>query len=156
MRRTDREVTAEKDIINILDKCKTAALAMAYKDTPYVVPMSYGYELSGDELILYFHCANEGKKIDILRQNNNVCFTVFCEGNPVHSENPCNNSYDYSSVIGNGKAEFIENVSEKCYALEKLFEHQTGQKAKFTDSQVSAVCVFKVTSNNYTGKKYKT
>ena len=137
MRRKDREVSDIKAITDILELCRTASIAMADEQTPYVVPLSYGYELKGDALILYFHCAKEGRKTDILRRNNRVCFTVFCEGEPVQTEIPCNCGYYFSSIIGNGTAQFIEDPDEKRYALGKMFEHQTGKKAEFTRAQAN-------------------
>ena len=40
-------------------------LAMIDKDLPYVVPLSYGYDLGEDGLVLYFRCAKEGRKTEI-------------------------------------------------------------------------------------------
>ena len=77
MRRKDREITDIRTITAILDRCKTACIAMTDGNLPYVVPLSYGYEIEEYTLILYFHCAREGRKLDMLKSNNNVCFTVF-------------------------------------------------------------------------------
>ena len=64
MRRKDRKVEDKKTIISILDTCKTASIAMIDQNTPYVLPLSYGYEQKDDSFILYFHCAKEGRKIE--------------------------------------------------------------------------------------------
>ena len=152
MRRKDREVTDKKEIMGILDSCKTACIAMIDKGMPYVLPLSYGYELNDDALVLYFHCAKEGRKLDILNANNNVCFTIFCEGEPIYSETPCNSGYYYSSIVGNGTVEFIDEVHEKKHALNKMFLRQAGKNVEFTDEQADTVCVFKIVSNTYTGK----
>lgn len=153
MRRKDREVSDIRAITEILALCKTASVAMIEDGTPYLVPLSYGYEMKEDTLILYFHCAKEGRKIDILKRNNRVCFTVFCEGEPVQAEIPCNCGYYYSSIIGNGAAQFIEDPDEKRYALGKMFEHQTEKKVEFTGAQADSVCVFKIVSRDFMGKK---
>lgn len=153
MRRKDREVTAIDDIRAILDSCKTASIAMIDNDIPYVLPLSYGYEFKGESLILYFRSAAEGRKIDVLKANNKVCFSIFSEGKPVYAEIPCNSGYYYSSVIGNGTAKFIEDISEKKYALQKMFEHQSGRRVEFSDEQAETVCVFEVISNVYMGKR---
>lgn len=154
MRRQDRAVTELSEIKNILDRCKTASVAMIDKDIPYVLPLSYGYELQDDgSLVLYFHGAKEGRKIDVLKQNNQVCFTIFSEGEPLHAEVPCDSGYYYASIIGNGVAEFIEDSAEKRFALAKMFERQTGRQVQFTEGQASSVCVFKIVSKDYTGKQ---
>lgn len=153
MRRKDREVSDVRAITEILDQCKTASIAMIEDGTPYVVPLSYGYEMKEGTLTLYFHCAKEGRKTDILNCNNRVCFTVFCEGEPVQTDIPCNCGYYYSSIIGNGTAQFIEDPDEKRYALGKMFEHQAGKKVDFTREQADSVCVFKIVSRDFSGKR---
>lgn len=153
MRRKDREITDIHVITGILDRCKTASVAMMDKDMPYVVPLSYGYEMKEDILVLYFHCAREGRKIDILKCDNRVCFTIFNEGEPLYTDIPCNSGYYYSSIIGNGVAEFIENSVDKRCALNKMFAHQSGKDVEFTETQADSVCVFKIVSKDYTAKQ---
>lgn len=153
MRRKDREVRDIKEIINILEKCKTAHVAMIDNGMPYVVPLSYGYVLENGELTLYFHSAKEGRKIDILKENNKVCFDISCEGEPLHAETPCNSGYYYSSIIGNGQAEFIEDIEESCKALGEMFYCQTGRRVAFTEEQANSVCIFKIISHDFTGKQ---
>ena len=152
MRRKDREVTDIKVITSILDMCKTVSVAMMDEEMPYIVPLSYGYEFKDDSLVLYLHCAKEGRKLDILKRNNKVCFSIFNEGEPLYAQTPCNSGYYYSSIIGNGLAEFIEDADEKRYALKKMFEHQAGQSVEFTKEQAETVCVFQIICNDYTGK----
>jgi len=154
MRRKDREITDIGGIEEILQKCMTCHVAMADGGGPYVVPLSYGYRiLDGDVLELYFHSALEGKKLDMLKRNGRVCFAVAHEGEPIRSENPCNSGYYFSSVIGFGNAVFIDNADERCEALSILHKHQTGTAVKFTPEQARSVCVFKIVSSDFTGKK---
>lgn len=153
MRRKDREVSDSKVITEILDMCKTASVAMVDGNVPYVIPLSYGYEIKDSTLILYFHCAKEGRKTDILKRDSRVCFTIFNEGKPLYAEKPCNSGYYFSSIIGNGVVEFIEKSSDKQYALSRMFEHQSGRKVEFTEAQADSVGVFKIVSRDYTGKQ---
>lgn len=154
MRRKDREVHDINEIRNILDMCKTAHVAMVDNGMPYVVPLSYGYELENGRITLYFHCAKEGRKIDIMKANNRVCFEISCEGEPLHAaETPCNSGYYYSSIIGNGRAEFIDDVEEKCKGLSIMFRRQTGKEVAFTAKQAESVCVFKIVSDDFSGKQ---
>jgi len=154
MLRKDREVTDIDEIEEILLKCRTCHVAMIDSGTPYVVPLSYGYVIiDGTILELYFHSALEGKKIDVLKRNNKVCFEISYEGEPVHSESPCNSGYYYASVIGFGEAVFIEDADEKCNALSVIAVHHTGKAASFTAKQAETVCVFKIISTVCTGKK---
>ena len=121
---------------------------------PYVVPLSYGYKIhDGNTLELYFHSALEGRKLDVLRRNNNVCFEMANEGEPVHAETPCNSGYYFASVIGYGEAVFIEDADEKSKALSIIFKHQTYEDITFSPEQTESVCVFKIVSTEFIGKK---
>ena len=75
------------------------------------------------------------------------------EGEPVFAaETPCNSGYYYSCVHGFGKAQFIEDVDEKCFALSLLMKHQAGIETAITPEQAESVCVFKVVSTDFTCK----
>lgn len=154
MRRKDREVTDTTEIQSILSLCKTCHLAMIDGDTPYVIPLNFGYVLNGGTLTLYFHSAKEGRKTDILKKNNRVCFEMCLEGEPIFAEKtPCNSGYYYSCVHGFGKAEFITEPPEKCAALTNIVQHQAGVAPMFTPAQANSVCVYKVTTSDFTAKR---
>ncbi|MCL2807513.1 MAG: pyridoxamine 5'-phosphate oxidase family protein [Coriobacteriia bacterium] len=154
MRRDDRAVTQLAAVEEILLKCKTCRVAMVNEGAPYVVPLSFGYAITGsEELELYFHSALEGRKLDILRSNHKVCFEISYEGPLVQSKNPCSYGYQYASVIGFGEVSFLESKVEKSEALSALFRHQALQAASFTTEQVDKVCVFKIVSTDYTAKQ---
>lgn len=153
MLRKDREIKNIGDIRDILDGSKVCHIAMADGLMPYVVPMSYGYELTdGGELTLYFHCAEKGMKLELMKKNSRVCFEISIEGGLDAGDNSCEYSCFYKSVIGWGEVTFIDEIAEKCSALSQLFLHQTGQRAEFNGNQVSGVCIFKISSSEFTGK----
>lgn len=154
MRRKDRQVTDINEIESILKLCRTCHLGMIDGDIPYVVPLSIGYEIDDDDVLtLYFHSAYEGRKLDILKANNKVCFELCCEGKPLIADVPCNSGYFFSSVIGNGEALFVDDTEEKCRALTLIFQHQSGKDVEFTPAQAETVCIFKVISTDFTGKR---
>lgn len=153
MRRKDREVTDMGTIEEIIKNCKTCHLAMVDEGKPYVVPLNFGYEITGDELTLYFHSAKEGRKLDVLRKNSCVCFDITIEGMPIHAEIPCNCGYYFSSIIGTGSVEFIEDTAEKCRALSLLMKHQADREVEFNEAQANSVCVYKVCTADFSGKK---
>jgi len=154
MRRSDREVKDIEGIEEILLLCKTCHVAMVDDGEPYVVPLSYGYRFVGGAMELYFHSAAEGRKLDVLKRSNSVCFEISYEGEPICSENPCKSGCHFASVIGLGKASFIENEKEKCEALSMLYKRQSGMDVTFNAGQAQSVCVFKITSTKFTGKKH--
>ena len=154
MRRNDRAVTDKQEIEEILKDCKTCHVAMTDGGIPYVVPLSFGYKFTeGGALELYFHSAYEGKKINALKANNKVCFAISNEGESINTEVPCDSGYYFSSVIGYGEAVFIEDAAGKCEGLSVMFKHQTGKDVTFNSSEAESVCVFKIVSDEYTGKR---
>jgi nitroimidazol reductase NimA-like FMN-containing flavoprotein (pyridoxamine 5'-phosphate oxidase superfamily) len=154
MRRNDRIVKDPRGIEEIILRCRTCRVAMVDDGFPYVVPLSFGYRfIDGDTLELYFHSAHEGRKIDVLRKNNKVCFEMSYEGEPLFADTPCNSGYYFGSVIGNGEVLFVNDPTEKCRSLSVMFRHQTGKDVHFTKDQAESVCVFKVISSDFTGKR---
>lgn len=156
MRRKDREVSDIDGIINIIEKCKVCHVAMVDNGLPYVVPLNFAYTIKENTLTLYFHSAKTGRKLDILQQNNNVCFEMVCEGKLGHVENPCNSGCFFESVLGFGKIEFIDDVDEKCKALTLLMRYQANQEFSFTPEQANSVCIYKIITKDFIGKKKPT
>ena len=154
MRRNDREITDLSAIEAIIRLCKTCHVGMIDGDTPYVVPLSFGYEVKNNTLTLYFHSAKEGRKLDILRRNNRVCFEMCVEQGAFFSqERPCGSGQYFASVIGFGEAEPVDAAEEKRRALSLLMERQFDARVSFAQSQADTVCVFKITSTDFTGKQ---
>ena len=154
MRRKDKEVTGRQELEEILGRCKTCYLSMVDGGKPYVVPLNFGYSFADDSTLeLYFHSALEGRKLDVLKKDQNVCFCISDERGLVQAEMACKSDYRYASIIGNGEVAFLSDPAEKGKALSVLVKHQTGREAEFTSDQTARVCVFKVSSTDFTGKK---
>ena len=173
MRRKDREVLGDENIAKIIEQCTTCHVAMtddADASMPYVIPLSFGYNLNSGVLELYFHCAHVGKKLDCIRKNPNVAFSMCVENRiEIHEEAYCKSGRFYASVVGQGKAEIVDDTAEKCRGLSLLMERQAAgapqhpssahstqstapHKFEFTPEQAASVTVFKITSTNFTGK----
>lgn len=155
MRRKDREITEISKMLKVLDKCMVCRVAMQDNDGLYIVPLNFGYSFENNELVLYFHSAKEGRKISALMENNNVSFEMDCEHSLITAETACGYGYSFKSIIGNGKAEFIEEAEDKKKALSILMKHQTGQDFTFDEKMASTVAVFKITAHSFTGKDHK-
>jgi len=121
----------------------------------YIVPMNFGYSFDGNQLVLFFHSAKQGRKIDSLKANNEVCFEMDCEHKLLDADTACNYGFYFKSVIGNGQAEFIDDIEEKKSALSVLMKHQTGQDFTFDDKMAGIVTVFKIVASSFTGKDHR-
>ena len=80
MRRKDREVKDYPEIIKIIDACDCCRLGFVDDKEAYIVPLNFGYETNGSDLTLYFHSANEGRKIDLVSKQERVAFELDCNG----------------------------------------------------------------------------
>ena len=142
MRRKDREVLGDENIAKIIEQCTTCHVAMtddANASMPYVIPLSFGYSLTDSVLELYFHCAHVGKKLDCIRKNPNVAFSMCVENRiEIHEDAYCKSGRFYASVVGQGKAEIVEDVAEKCRGLSLLMERQAASAPQhFASAQCS-------------------
>ncbi len=122
MRRKDREVSNLEEILNIVDKCEVIRIGMHDGKEPYIVPLNYGYHINSNELYFYTHCASEGRKIDILHSNPNVCFEMDCSFNLSKHEIPCKWSAYHESVMGTGIVNIITSVDEKKFAMDCIMK----------------------------------
>jgi uncharacterized protein len=154
MRRKDREVTEINELMQIIDQCKVCRIAMQDKDGLYIVPINFGYTYENNQLVLFFHSAKEGRKINALKENSDICFEMDCEHSLITADVTCQYGYFFKSIIGNGKAIFIDDIEEKKIALSALMKHQTGQDFLFDDRMVNCVSVFKIIVHNYAGKAH--
>lgn len=153
MRRSDRQVFGE-DLNGILKRAKVVRLAMVDNGRPYIVPMNFGVEFSDGLPTLYFHCALEGRKLDILSKNPGVCFEADGAHRLVEKQTACAYSFAYESAIGEGTAEILHDRAQKADALMKIMAHQTGRENfEFSLDTIDNVCVFKVTADSMTGKR---
>lgn len=155
MRRKDREVTELNELMQIIDQCKVCRIAMQDEAGLYIVPMNFGYTFDNNQLVLFFHSAKEGRKINALEENSDVCFEMDCNHSLITANVACNYGYSYKSIIGNGKAVFIDDVGEKKTALSTLMKHQTRQDFSFDDRMVNTVYVFKIIVHNYSAKDHR-
>lgn len=148
----ERMVTDKEKIKEILDRSKVVHLGMVDGDEPYIVPMNYGYTLEDDKLTLWLHCAKRGRKLDIIRANPKVFIEMECDLKPFDGDIACRYGISYSSVMGRGMAEIVEDVEVKKAALTYLMKTQTGKDFEFEDKMAAIVSIIKVDVSEYTAK----
>ena len=149
MRRKDREIKDKIEIEKIIQEALVCRVALSDGDSPYVFPVCFGFK----DGTIYFHSAQEGKKIEILRKNNKVCFEMDIDTELVEEEKGCDWGIRYSSVIGFGTASFVEDIEEKKKALHVLLGHYSDKAYEFPEPSLSEVTVIKIRVESMTGKK---
>ena len=156
MRRGDREITDKNEIIKIIDKCGVCRLALSNNNIPYIVPINFGYEYVDNTLILYFHCAKEGRKLDIIKENPAACFEFDCSHRVVPGEKANNYTMEYESVIGTGNITIVSDINseEKSKALSLIMKKYAPEKTfEFSGENINSVTILKLTVDNFTGKR---
>ena len=134
MRRLDRAVTDPAALFDILTRCRVARLGLCRGGVPYVVPMNFACERQDGRFVFYVHCANEGQKLDILRENANVCIEADCDHALVPGEQACSHSYRYASVIAQGRAEVLQDAEEKARAYHVHLGHVGRAEGRYADA----------------------
>ncbi len=150
--RREREVTDINAIIGILDRAKVVHVGMIDGDMPYVVPMNYGYVMDEDGLTLYLHGARSGRKIDVIKNNPKVFIEIDTDIEPFEGKTACQYGIGYSSVMGEGVSEIIDDIEEKKYGLYVLMKTQTGKEFVIDDKMANVVSVIKVKVSEFTAK----
>lgn len=149
MRRKEQEISDESAIKTIIEKAVVCRLGMVDGNKPYIVPLCFGYH----ENVLYFHGALKGRKIDFIRMNPNVCFEFDLITETIESKNACDWNMKYQSVIGFGKAVFIESSEEKRKALRIIMAQYSDRQFQFPENGLKTTAVIKVQVESITGKQ---
>ena len=149
MRRSEKEIDDIGVIEEILRTASVCRLGLCEGNRPYVVPLCFGYE----ENALYVHCASQGKKMEILRKNKNVCFEVDIEQEFIKGETACDCGMKYRSVIGFGKAVFVEDAESKRKALDIIMQNYLDGTFEYLEEAVEKTVVVKIEIESMSGKK---
>lgn len=148
MRKAEREITDRSDIDSIMRKSRVCRLGLTDGNEPYVVPLCFGY----DGQALYFHCAPEGRKIELLRKNSKVCFEVDLLEEIIEHDQACRWGLRFQSVIGSGTASFLETPEEKRRGLEILMKHYSPKDFTFPEDILSHTTVIRIDIESISGK----
>ena len=152
MRRKDREVENPEEIYDILQRCDTVKIAMQGDVYPYIVPVSFGTEVVEGKVVIYFHCAQQGAKLDLLRANPHVCVEgeIF-----IQTEKTAHGiTARYESIIGFGECTFVTEPDEIIHGMKLLTEHYGYEEYPLERcAGLNHLLVGKIVLNEIYGKK---
>ena len=149
MRKKDKEITEESAIEDVIRKSLVCRLGLVDGDRPYIIPLCFGYR----DKTLYFHSASQGKKIDITKSNQNVCFEFDINTEIVNAKEACDWGMKYQSVIGFGKAVIIQDADEKRRALNVIINQYSHGQFQFPEKALNMTTIIKVEIESMTGKQ---
>ena len=139
----------QSEIESIIRRASICRLALAEENQPYIIPLCFGYEKNR----LYFHSAPEGKKLDLIRKNDRVCFQMDVDVEIIRADTPCNWDVKYASVIGYGRAAFVEDVETKRHAFDVIMRQYSGETFHFSNKAMAVATVIEVVVETMSGKK---
>lgn len=114
MRRKDRE-RGQEFAYDVIDRCQYGVMALAGEE-PYCVPLSF---VRVDDA-LYFHCALQGRKLDLLRSDSRVCVSFVTDTQPLYIANELNYTTFFRSAVVTGRAFEVTDPQEKAEILRAL------------------------------------
>lgn len=150
MRRKDREITDRIEMEAIIKATNLLHMALVDGDLPFLVPVFYAF----DGTALYFHSAQSGSKIEILKRNNNVCFEISIDNGFIESDEPCDFEAKHRTVIGTGKAFFVDDEADKIKALDLIVAHFTDKKFEYPKTNLDRTAVIRIEITSLKGKKH--
>lgn len=153
MRRKDREVTDLNEIIKIIDQCEIVRLGIADGDYPYVVPVNFGYNVSGNQIELYIHGAMAGRKYELLTKNPCCSFEMDI---PIKMDclvEQKDVTMRYKSVMGKAKAEFIEGDKKKQVMDQMIMaRHEETKNFEYNVAALERTAMIRLVVTEITGK----
>lgn len=142
----------KEEIENILTRNHTARLGCSDGREVYVVPITYVYD--GENI---FSHSNEGKKIQIMRANPEVCIEI----------DEVDDIFNWRSIIAKGiYEELTGNESLKAFDLiykslseiinkansHNIHPHETGKTIHRRDIPINSTIVYRIKLINITGR----
>ena len=156
MRRKDREVKELSEITRIIDSSDCCRLGLVDKGKAYIVPMNFGYEVIGGEIVLYLHSAREGRKISLIEKEPMVSFEMDGGHSLKKGDTASSCSFFYQSIMGSGRIEILKDKEEKKHGLKRIMEHYTQcSDWDFDDKALEATCVLRLSVMELSAKANK-
>lgn len=118
-----RKIQRKRDALwayEVFDRAPYVTVSFIRPDgSPYGVPLSL---VRKDEETFYFHCADEGEKIDCMKRNPIVSLSAVSRCTPKYEEDKNNFTEYFKSAMAVGRTTFVEEREEKIEALRLICE----------------------------------
>lgn len=117
---------------------------------PYITPVNYIFI---DDSV-YIHTGFKGRKIDNINANPSVCFEISSSGNLYTGDRACDFTMRYWSIIIEGKASFIDDLSIKRKVIDKIMSKYS-MNLDYTDpadEDLQGVNIIEIKSDKISGK----
>lgn len=149
MRLKDQQLDKET-VDKLMERCTNGVLCLhGDNGYPYGVPVSYAYA----DGKIYFHCAREGYKVDLMKADPHVSFTVVAQDDII----PEDFNTLYLSVMAFGTVRLVDDPKEMRkihgYIVEKYSKGHEEDGDKYLNEAMDDIYMAEVTVDYITGKK---
>ncbi len=146
MRLAKRERNTQEFFDLVLNQANEITLAFNDKNAPYVLPFNFAYE----DGKIYIHCAHEGHKIDLIRENPSVGFCATCDVEILPEEA----TTAYRSVVGKGVITIEEDENIKQRALDMIaYKYKASCDVPANPQMIKGTCVLILRIEEINGKQ---
>lgn len=151
MNKKERQLSADETKKLLLQSTEGTLAVNGDDGYPYCLPMNYVYLNDA----IYIHAADRGYKIDALKENKKVCFSVIASSSIL----PELFTTGYESVIAAGDAEFVDDPAEKQMVMEAFVSRfspgfeEGGMK--FIKAAIHRTAVIKINILDVKGKSFR-
>ena len=155
MRRTDRAITDDAEIADLLRQADICRIATTLNDQPFISANTFWYD--GERI--FFHTATQGRTLTNIGQNPRVCLEVDWVGRWLPATTALEFSVEYTGVVVFGRARLLEDDAEKERALQGLLDKyfpdlKPGSDYRpMTPEELEITAVFAVDIEAWSGKR---
>lgn len=152
MRRNDKIITKQVELEQVIQAAQYVVLGIQTGAEPYLLPIDFAYA----DGYVYFHCASEGRKLELLAENNRLSLLFVNYGGLTHPDNPtqaCQFSTKYKSVMAQGVCQAIEPQAEKEYAMRLIIAKLGIEQLPIPEAALAKTCLYKIKIQALSGKQ---
>lgn len=152
LRRHDKAINDVERISAVLDEARYVTVAMCVEGEPYLVALSHGWD--PDARCLYFHCASNGKKLDVIERNPRVWGLAIVDLG--YLDGRCDHAY--RSVMFSGRVTLLTDDADKRRALEIMIRRLESDPEgvmteQLTAAQIAATTIGRIDVDQLSGKE---
>jgi len=157
VRRSDRAVTDEAWIRDLLKRAPFGTLAMVRDGQPFVNMNIFVYDDEANAL--YMHTARAGRTRGNIEADERVCFCVSEMGRLLPAPTALHFSVEYAGVVVFGKARIIEDDGEAGEALQQLLDKYAPHLRPGRDyrpiqpEELAVTSVYRIDIDEWSGKQ---
>jgi uncharacterized protein len=149
MRRNEKEVKSREEIDSYIAKATICRVGLVDDGEAYIVPMDFGCE----DGCFYFHCAKEGRKIDIIRRSPKASFELEIDHGLKMDKDAYKCTHHFVCVMGTGTITIVEDETERMKGLKALMGQYSKDMYDMTEKCKVKVHVLRLKVDTISCKK---